>query len=207
MSLKTSTEYDYIFKLILVGDKAVGKSSLTLRFADDTYSERHVTTIGIDMKIRTIELHGKTIKLNIWDTSGEEKFRSITRNYYRGAHGIIVVYDVTDETTFRSVPQWLQDVDKFANSNVDKLIIGNKADMTNEQVVDTRMAQDYAEQLNIPFLETSAKQSTNVDQAFFTLADNVLSKRDPLFHDNTPPPFSLSESSPIEQQSYCCSYY
>mmetsp|Transcript_44088 Transcript_44088/g.147020 ORF Transcript_44088/g.147020 Transcript_44088/m.147020 type:complete len:127 (+) Transcript_44088:66-446(+) len=96
-------EYDYVFKLVLIGDSGVGKSCLLLRFADDTYTESHISTIGVDFKIRTIQLEGKTIKLQIWDTAGQERFRTITSSYYRGAHGIIVVYDTTDAETFEHV--------------------------------------------------------------------------------------------------------
>jgi len=98
-----AAEYDYVFKLVLIGDSGVGKSCLLLRFADDTYTESHISTIGVDFKIRTIQLEGKTIKLQIWDTAGQERFRTITSSYYRGAHGIIVVYDTTDSETFEHV--------------------------------------------------------------------------------------------------------
>merc|ERR1711898_6342 len=102
-----NAEYDYLFKLLLIGDSGVGKSCLLLRFADDTYSESYISTIGVDFKIRTIEHDGKRIKLQIWDTAGQERFRTITSSYYRGAHGIIVVYDVTELDTFHAVERWM----------------------------------------------------------------------------------------------------
>merc|ERR1712006_60493 len=102
-SMANTAEYDYLFKLLLIGDSGVGKSCLLLRFADDTYTESYISTIGVDFKIRTINLDGKCVKLQIWDTAGQERFRTITSSYYRGAHGIIVVYDVTDRETFNNV--------------------------------------------------------------------------------------------------------
>jgi len=166
-------EYDYLFKLLLIGDSGVGKSSLLLRFADDTYTESYISTIGVDFKIRTIELHGKTIKLQIWDTAGQERFRTITSSYYRGAHGIIVVYDITDQVSFNNVKQWLQEIDRYACENVNKLLVGNKSDLTNKRVVDTNTAKEYADSLGIPLLETSAKNATNVEQAFITMATEI----------------------------------
>jgi len=172
-------EYDYLFKLLLIGDSGVGKSCLLLRFADDTYTESYISTIGVDFKIRTIELDGKTIKLQIWDTAGQERFRTITSSYYRGAHGIIVVYDVTDQESFNNVKQWLQEIDRYACENVNKLLVGNKCDLTNKKVVDYTSAKEYADQLGIPFLETSAKNATNVEQAFMTMAAEIKNRVGP----------------------------
>uniref|UniRef100_A0A2K6PFR0 small monomeric GTPase n=1 Tax=Rhinopithecus roxellana TaxID=61622 RepID=A0A2K6PFR0_RHIRO len=160
---------DYLFKLLLIGDSRVGKSCLLLRFADDTYTESYISTIGVDFKIRTIELDGKTIKLQIWDTAGQERFRTITSSYYRGAHGIIVVYDVTDQESFNN-KQWLQEIDRYASENVNKLLVGNKCDLTTKKVVDYTTAKEFADSLGIPFLETSAKNATNVEQSFMTMA-------------------------------------
>ncbi|KIM49279.1 hypothetical protein M413DRAFT_438459 [Hebeloma cylindrosporum] len=168
-----TSEYDYLFKLLLIGNSGVGKSCLLLRFADDTYTESYISTIGVDFKIRTIELEGKTVKLQIWDTAGQERFRTITSSYYRGAHGIIVVYDVTDDESFTSVKQWLQEIERYASEGVNKLLVGNKSDLTSKKVVEYSVAKEFADQLNIPFLETSAKNATNVEQAFLTMAKQI----------------------------------
>ncbi|KAI9894861.1 MAG: hypothetical protein M1814_000081 [Vezdaea aestivalis] len=165
--------YDYLFKLLLIGDSGVGKSCLLLRFADDTYTESYISTIGVDFKIRTIELDGKTVKLQIWDTAGQERFRTITSSYYRGAHGICVVYDVTDMESFNNVKQWLQEIDRYATEGVNKLLVGNKSDMSDKKVVEYTAAKEFADQLGIPFLETSAKNASNVEQAFLTMARQI----------------------------------
>jgi len=171
--MSSGTEYDYLFKLLLIGDSGVGKSCLLLRFADHTYTESYISTIGVDFKIRTIELDGKTIKLQIWDTAGQERFRTITSSYYRGAHGIIVVYDVTDLESFNNVKQWLNEIDRYASENVCKLLVGNKCDLVSKKVVDFDTAKEFAEKLSIPFLETSAKAATNVEKAFLTMAAEI----------------------------------
>merc|ERR1712195_326390 len=157
-------EYDYVFKLVLIGDSGVGKSCLLLRFADDTYTESHICTIQLD---------GKTIKLQIWDTAGQERFRTITSSYYRGAHGIIVVYDVTDQESFNNVKQWLNEIERYASQDVQKLLVGNKCDLVNKKAVTYEVAKAFAEKLEIPFLETSAKAATNVEKAFLTMAAEI----------------------------------
>jgi Ras-related protein Rab-1A len=166
-------EYDYLFKLLLIGDSGVGKSCLLLRFADDTYTESYISTIGVDFKIRTIQLDGKTIKLQIWDTAGQERFRTITSSYYRGAHGIIVVYDVTEMESFNNVKQWLHEIDRYATEGVNKLLVGNKSDLVAKRQVDTASAKDLADGLSIPFLETSAKNAENVERSFMTMASEI----------------------------------
>lgn len=162
-----------MFKLVLIGDSGVGKSCLLLRFADDTYTESHISTIGVDFKIRTIQLDGKTIKLQIWDTAGQERFRTITSSYYRGAHGIIVVYDTTDSETFEHVKTWLHEIDRYASENVNKLLVGNKSDLTSKRQVEVEAAKEFASSVSIPFLETSAKNATNVEDAFMTMAGEI----------------------------------
>ncbi|XP_006652322.1 GTP-binding protein YPTM1 [Oryza brachyantha] len=162
-------EFDYLFKLLLIGDSSVGKSCFLLRFADDSYVDSYISTIGVDFKIRTIEMDGKTIKLQIWDTAGQERFRTITSSYYRGAHGIIIVYDITDMESFNNVKEWMSEIDKYANDSVCKLLVGNKCDLAESRVVETAVAQAYADEMGIPFLETSAKDSINVEEAFLAM--------------------------------------
>ncbi|KAJ3584892.1 hypothetical protein NHX12_013615 [Muraenolepis orangiensis] len=195
---------DYLFKLLLIGDSGVGKSCLLLRFADDTYTESYISTIGVDFKIRTIELDGKTIKLQIWDTAGQERFRTITSSYYRGAHGIIVVYDVTDQESYNNVKQWLQEIDRYASENVNKLLVGNKCDLTTKKVVDYTTAKEFADSLAIPFLETSAKNATNVEQAFMTMAAEIKKRMGPGATAGGDKPNLKIDSTPVRQSGGGC---
>ena len=169
---KNMAEYDFLLKLLLIGDSGVGKSCLLLRFADNSYTDSYISTIGVDFKIRNMEIDGKKAKLQIWDTAGQERFRTITSSYYRGAHGIIIVYDITDQETFNNVRNWLQEIDKFASDNVNKLLVGNKSDRSDRQV-DTNQARDFAASLGIPFIETSAKTAANVEQAFLKMTSDI----------------------------------
>ncbi|SCU90980.1 LANO_0D10418g1_1 [Lachancea nothofagi CBS 11611] len=168
-----NSEYDYLFKLLLIGDSGVGKSCLLLRFSDDTYTNDYISTIGVDFKIKTVELDGKTVKLQIWDTAGQERFRTITSSYYRGAHGIIIVYDVTDHDSFNDVKMWLQEIDRYATAGVLKLMVGNKCDLQDKRMVEYDVAKEFADSLQIPFLETSALDSSNVEEAFLTMAKQI----------------------------------
>jgi len=153
-------------------------------------------------------LDGKTIKLQIWDTAGQERFRTITSSYYRGAHGIIVVYDVTDSDSFNNVKQWLSEIDRYAGENVNKLLVGNKCDLVNKKAVDYETAKAFADKLEIPFLETSAKAATNVEKAFLTMAGeikNTLGAQQPLAQQNKN--IGIGTTKPIgkEESSSCCS--
>jgi len=171
-------EIDYLFKLLLIGDSGVGKSSLLLRFADNTFSDSFIATIGVDFKIRTIDLNGAQIKLQIWDTAGQERFRTITSSYYRGAHGIIVVYDITNADSFANVRKWLQEINRYASENVQKVLVGNKCDLVSERKVSYEDAKELADELGVTFLETSAKNATNVDVAFENMAKAIRDKTD-----------------------------
>jgi len=165
--------YDFLIKLLLIGDSGVGKSCLLLRFCDDAWTPSFITTIGIDFKIRTIELDGKRIKLQIWDTAGQERFRTITTAYYRGAMGILLVYDVTDERSFDNIRTWYSNIEQHASEGVNKILIGNKCDWTDKRAVTEQRGRELAEELGIKFMETSAKVNEGVEESFFTLARDI----------------------------------
>ncbi|KAG0380737.1 GTP-binding protein [Mortierella sp. AD032] len=170
MSTPKSASYDYLIKLLLIGDSGVGKSCLLLRFSDDSFTPSFITTIGIDFKIRTIELDGKRIKLQIWDTAGQERFRTITTVYYRGAMGILLVYDVTDERSFSNIRNWFSNIEQHASEGVNKILIGNKCDMPDKKVISKDQGQALADEFGIKFLETSAKSNIGVEEAFYSIA-------------------------------------
>ncbi|KAF9792929.1 P-loop containing nucleoside triphosphate hydrolase protein [Thelephora terrestris] len=204
-----SNDYDFLFKILLIGDSGVGKSCLLLRFAEDSYTESYLSTIGVDFKIRTIDLDGKTIKLQIWDTAGQERFRTITAAYYRGAHGIVVVYDVTDSESFENVRMWLKEIERYAADYVEKLLIGNKADLVAKKVVEYSIAKELADSLNIAFLETSAKDSTNVDEMFYTMTRLIQQRSEKNgTHGGDkagpPPGTTLSRDAPEQESSGSC---
>ncbi|CAG8221365.1 unnamed protein product [Penicillium salamii] len=165
--------YDFLIKLLLIGDSGVGKSCCLLRFSEDSFTPSFITTIGIDFKIRTIELDGKRVKLQIWDTAGQERFRTITTAYYRGAMGILLVYDVTDERSFQNIRTWFSNVEQHASEGVHKILIGNKCDWEEKRAVSTEQGQQLADELGIPFLEVSAKNNINIEKAFYSLASDI----------------------------------
>lgn len=165
-----SRPFDLQIKLLMIGDSAVGKTSLLLRYANDTFSSTFITTIGIDFKIKTIDLDGKRVKLQIWDTAGQEQFRTITRSYFRGAQGIVLVYDITDRGTFNSVRSWMSQIADHADAQVNRVLIGNKCDHEAARQVSTEEGSRLADEYGVKFFETSAKNDINVNECFTTIA-------------------------------------
>jgi len=155
----------------------VGKSSILVRFADDSFSQSFIATIGIDFKIRSVELDGKRVKLQIWDTAGQERFKTITTAYYRGAMGILLVYDVTNEESFSNIASWMRAIEQHASDSVNKVLLGNKADtsgpLVSQRRVSTERGQRLAGEYGLQFFEVSAKSNVNIEQAFFTIARDI----------------------------------
>uniref|UniRef100_A0A9L0TTF0 small monomeric GTPase n=1 Tax=Equus caballus TaxID=9796 RepID=A0A9L0TTF0_HORSE len=168
--------YDLLFKLLLIGDSGVGKTCVLFRFSDDAFNTTFISTIGIDFKIKTVELQGKKIKLQIWDTAGQERFHTITTSYYRGAMGIMLVYDITNGKSFENISKWLRNIDEHANEDVERMLLGNKCDMDDKRVVPKGKGEQIAREHGIRFFETSAKANINIEKAFLTLAEDILRK-------------------------------
>ncbi|POI35731.1 hypothetical protein CIB84_000519 [Bambusicola thoracicus] len=197
--------YDYLFKLLLIGDSGVGKTCALFRFSEDAFNATFISTIGIDFKIRTIELDGKRIKLQIWDTAGQERFRTITTAYYRGAMGIMLVYDITNEKSFENIRNWVRNIEEHASPDVEKMILGNKCDANDKRQVSREQGEKVsvtdcipsspaqmlrvkalAASFGIKFMETSAKANINIENAFFTLARDIKAKMDKKLEGNSP---------------------
>jgi len=173
-----SKEYDYLFKLVIVGNSGVGKSSLLMRYSDDTFNDTYLATIGVDFKFKTVSLDGKKVKMQIWDTAGQERFRTITSAYYKGADAIVMVYDCSHHASFDDIDNfWINEVESYADKDVEILLLGNKCDLKSEKAVEERTAKDYAHKKNMEFFEVSAKTADSVHEAFNVVARKLIEKK------------------------------
>ncbi|XP_062984122.1 ras-related protein Rab-3C [Elgaria multicarinata webbii] len=168
--------FDYMFKLLIIGNSSVGKTSFLFRYADDSFTSAFVSTVGIDFKVKTVFKNEKRIKLQIWDTAGQERYRTITTAYYRGAMGFILMYDITNEESFNAVQDWSTQIKTYSWDNAQVILVGNKCDMEEERVISTDRGKHLAEQLGFEFFETSAKDNINVKQTFERLVDIICDK-------------------------------
>ena len=173
---RSTPEYDNLLKILLIGDSGVGKSSLLVRFCDDAFSGKQLSTIGVDFKVKYVELRDKKFKLAIWDTAGQERFRTLTSSYYRGAHALILVYDTSSRASFSNLSYWLEEVNKYStNGEAVILVVGNKIDEPRE--VSTEEGQEFAFNNSALFIETSAKTKQGVREAFEELLFKVIETR------------------------------
>ena len=191
---------DYLFKILLIGDSGVGKTAILSKFIDEKFVENHVSTIGVDFKIKTINLDGKNIKLQIWDTAGQERFRTITSTYYRGACGIFVIFDLTNMESYINITKWINEVDKYCN-DIKIYIVGTKADLYDKRVITTNMIDLLKQQYN--YIEVSSLTGENISQAFYELACDIkksnMSKTTTYKLDD----INLNEIEPVHK-SKCC---
>ncbi len=182
-------DYEYLFKILLIGNSNVGKSSLFLRFVDEIWKENFVPTIGVDFKIKSIKIDNKIIKLQIWDTAGQERFRSILSSYYKGANGILLLYDITNVNSFKNLSNWLIDIEKNSSKDVKKILIGNKCDLNELRKIPINKGKEFADTYNMKFIETSAKNNVNINECFNILGKELLNnidlksnKKEKIFH-------------------------
>ncbi|XP_064600784.1 ras and EF-hand domain-containing protein-like [Liolophura sinensis] len=165
---------DGLFKVLLTGNAGVGKSSLLMRYATDIYQDEYVPTIGLDFKVKLVTLKGKRVKLQLWDTGGQEQFRTITNSYYRGCNAILLVYDVTDQESFIRLKDWIREVDAYCNDDVIKILVGNKSDRSDARVVDLDTAKAFAAEQGVDVMEVSAKTGDNVENLFTEMTSKLL---------------------------------
>lgn len=171
-----TTEPDYLLKIVLIGDTGVGKTNLLSRFSRDQFNPDSKSTIGVEFATKTLEIDGKTIKAQIWDTAGQERYRAITSAYYRGAIGALLLYDISASLTFNSLSRWLKELKENADSNMVVMLVGNKCDLTETRAVTTDEGVEFAKSENLMFIETSARESTNVQEAFMNLIKEIVNR-------------------------------
>ncbi|GLT67607.1 hypothetical protein SLA2020_399020 [Shorea laevis] len=187
MANDANQKIDYVFKVVLIGDSAVGKSQILARFARDEFSLDSKATIGVEFQTRTMVIQHKSVKAQIWDTAGQERYRAVTSAYYRGAVGAMLVYDITKRQTFDHIPRWLEELRSHADKNIVIILIGNKSDLENQRAVPTEDAKEFAQKEGLFFLETSALEATNVENAFLTVLTeifNIVNKKNLVADEN-----------------------
>ena len=166
---------EFLYKILLLGDSSVGKTCFLMRYTDNTFQEIHMSTIGLDYKLKNVQLDdGKMVKIQIWDTAGQDRFRSITKNYYKGAHGIILIYDITNQKTFENVKNWINQIKEEVSNKVTIILVGNKIDDADHRVVSTEQGEKMAKDFGLMFFECSAKSGVNIDSTFNELVKKTV---------------------------------
>jgi Ras-related protein Rab-11A len=173
---KKNDDYDYLFKLIIIGDSYVGKTNIMSQYIKKEFNENSKSTIGVEFGNKIIKIDDKIIKAQIWDTAGQERYKSITSAYYKGAKGAFIVYDITSKTTFNSVDKWIQDLNLYGDKNLTLLLIGNKSDLEEKRQIKKEDGEEKAKSFGLGFIETSACTGENIDKAFDILLKEVCNK-------------------------------
>ncbi|TRZ20098.1 hypothetical protein HGM15179_007079 [Zosterops borbonicus] len=201
--------FDYMFKLLIIGNSSVGKTSFLFRYADDTFTPAFVSTVGIDFKVKTVYRNDKRVKLQIWDTAGQERYRTITTAYYRGAMGFVLMYDITSEDSFNAVQDWATQIKTYSWDNAQVILVGNKCDMEDDRIVPVEKGKHLADQLGFDYFEASAKENINVRQVFERLVDIICEKMSESIESDSSRGTSgrsmrLTDNPPPSQQNCSC---
>ena len=165
--------YDFLFKMILIGDSSVGKSNILLKYLKNEFDQSSKATVGVEFGTKTVEMNDKKIKIQIWDTAGQERYRSITSAYYKGAKGAFIVYDITRRNTFDNIDKWISDLKTNGDNNISIMLIGNKSDLNDKREVETNEGIKKSEETKIAFMETSALSGENIIKAFNELIEQI----------------------------------
>ncbi|KAF7732061.1 Ras- protein Rab-11A [Apophysomyces ossiformis] len=205
-------EYDYLFKIVLIGDSGVGKTNLLARFTRNEFNLESKSTIGVEFATRSVQVDNKTIKAQIWDTAGQERYRAITSAYYRGAVGALLVYDIAKHLTYENVTQWLNELRDHADSNIVVMLVGNKSDLRHLRAVPTEEAKQFAADNGLSFIETSALDSSNVDLSFQRIlteiyrivSNKALESSNDVIRPTTGETISVTRQTDEQKQGGCC---
>ena len=209
----SNAKEEYKFKVVVVGDSGVGKTNLIKRFVNDTFSKDSKATVGVEFLSKTYLINQEIFKIEIWDTAGQERYKSITAAYYKGAKGAMIVYDVTNQTSFDNVDKWCNEIKEKASKNINLMIVGNKTDLTDQRVVTSDAALEKAKALEIPIMEASALDSSNVKEAFYQLLREMYKSIKQMMeaHEQkeaeqgaTPEGVKLDTNEKKEKSSGCC---
>ncbi|XP_013860370.1 RAB3D, member RAS oncogene family, a [Austrofundulus limnaeus] len=199
--------FDFMFKVLIIGNSSVGKTSFLFRFADDSFTSAFVSTVGIDFKVKTIYRNDKRVKLQIWDTAGQERYRTITTAYYRGAMGFLLMYDITSQETFCAVQDWATQIKTYSWDSAQVVLVGNKLDLEDDRQVPTEDGRRVARELGFQFFEASAKDNINVKQVFDKLVDVICEKMNESVDEAAPPSVSPKgdalKDAPVTSQGGC----
>lgn len=171
-----NTAKSVTLKYLVVGDSGVGKTSLLVRYCEDSFQTDYLSTIGVDFKIKRMELNHNQVTLNIWDTAGQERFRNITKSFYKGAHGIILAFSITDPVSFNHIESWIDQIKEVGNADTDMILVGAKSDLESDRKVSRKQAETLADKYSIQYVEVSAKEDTNISRVFEMLTQQVIER-------------------------------
>jgi len=204
MSKGVGYEYDYLYKVLIIGDSGAGKSCLLVKYTDDVYTENYISTIGVDFRIKTVSINNKKVKLQLWDTAGQERFRNLTNSYYRNAHFVSIIFDITRLETFENIYKWMDEVIKYARPDVHILLVGTKSDLSEIREVSHDMINNITKQLNVKYVETSAKTGSNVDCVFNMICQHLLTTSVPHEKSKVSDLILLTKDEPIAKPGKSC---